>query len=93
MKCPFCDGQPSRIYPEGTEVTLMYCAPYYDEQGAYHHHDRNWRTSAYRCSNGHHWTEKKRAGCPSCEWPSEEPQIKRLDKSEQGTEALEEVER
>lgn len=71
MICKTCkdEGKKSEVYPGMAMTTLMYCRPYYDEEGTYHHHDRNTTTTDYRCSNGHAWTERRRGGiCPGCDW-------------------------
>lgn len=71
MICPTCqaEGKTSTIRIGERMTTLMYCAPFYDEQGAYHHHDLNIKTQSYSCSQGHAWDEKSRTPCPSCVWP------------------------
>ncbi len=71
MKCPTCveEGEKSKIFPLGSSMTLMYCAPFYDEEGVYHHHDGNIITSEYRCSREHHWVEKRNPSCPAGDWP------------------------
>jgi hypothetical protein len=51
------------VYPGMSTTTLMYCPPFYDEQGRYHHHDLNTTTTGYRCSNGHEWTESNQPKC------------------------------
>lgn len=58
MKCPICvkEGLKSRVYVGGTQATLMYATPYYDEDGNYHSNDPNTRYTDYSCSNGHKWT-------------------------------------
>lgn len=70
MKCEKCveEGTTSEVYPGGGTSTLMYCPPYYDEQGKYHHHDRNTHTTDYRCSNGHRWKLSEQGMCPSCDF-------------------------
>lgn len=77
MKCPECvkAGTPSRLYPGGSSSTCMYCPPFYDEEGVYHHHDMNTITNGYRCSNGHAWKTSHRHKCPAngCEWNKDEP--------------------
>ena len=67
MKCPKCveNGQRSKAYNEGTSVTLMSYQPWYDEDGVYHDHDGNWRTTMFRCSNGHRWERKYHKACPA----------------------------
>lgn len=52
-------------------TTAMYCQPFYDEDGKYHHHDANTTTTEYRCSNGHQWTERTTGNC-WCGWPNKE---------------------
>ena len=67
MKCPVCDeeNKKSRVYPEGSMETCMGYVPYYDEDGHYHVHNRNSRTTGYHCSEGHCWDIITRRGCPS----------------------------
>lgn len=70
MKCPVCEeaGKRSRVFPHGSMKTAMYCQPYYDEEGAYHHHDGNIVTSSYSCSEGHKWSTKNQGRCPNCDF-------------------------
>jgi len=73
MKCPECvaTDQKSRITPGMASVTAMYCAPYYDEEGVYHHHDLNTTTTRYGCTNGHEWRgTSPPLKCPGCDWPN-----------------------
>ena len=53
MICPECkkEGKKSIVYPGYGSTTLMYCQPFYDENGKYHHHDMNTTTTPYSCSN------------------------------------------
>jgi hypothetical protein len=39
MKCPVCEKEnlKSRVYPGVSMRTLVYCTPYYDEDGNYQH--------------------------------------------------------
>jgi len=69
MICEQCkaEGKTSRVTGLGGSRTLMYCAPYYDEEGRRHHHDFNITTSGYECSNGHHWETQSRGTC-WCGW-------------------------
>lgn len=69
--CTECqrEGKTSHVYPRGGYVTLLYCQPFYDENGRYHNHDSNMTTSAYECSNGHSW-QTKRGGSCWCGWSS-----------------------
>ena len=55
MKCPKCEelGIKSKVYVGMSTSTLMYSAPYYDEDGNYHYDDPNIHETEYRCSNGH----------------------------------------
>ena len=73
MICPECkrQGLKSRVYVGTSSVTLMYSAPFYDEEGKYHDHDPNTRTTSYSCSNGHKWVESSCGSC-WCGWPKEE---------------------
>jgi hypothetical protein len=83
MKCPKCVelGMKSCVYGGDVgESTLMYCAPYYDEDGKYHNHDMNSTTYRLHCSNGHRWVETVRGQCPSCDWGHDrEPEITILE--------------
>lgn len=67
MKCPECvkAGTPSRVFIDGSSSTCMYCQPFYDEEGVYHHHDTNIFTDGYHCSNGHAWKTRRRGRCPA----------------------------
>lgn len=70
MKCPECitEGKKSKIFPGMSTVTAMYCAPFYDEDGKYHHHDLNTTTTSYSCSEGHDWSDSHQGQCGSCDW-------------------------
>lgn len=72
MKCPQCleANRTSQVYPHGGTVTLLYCPPFYDESGLYHHHDSNRTTDQYSCSNGHEFSVKSAMSCPApgCTW-------------------------
>ena len=73
MKCPVClekDLQ-SKVFPQGMACTLLYCAPYYDEDGKYHNHDSNTSTYSYSCSHGHRWTVSSTGKCSSCDFGSD----------------------
>lgn len=69
MKCSVCvsEGKKSTIRGGITRTSAAYCAPFYDEDGKYHHHDRNRRTAHYTCSNGHSWSEVSINEC-WCGW-------------------------
>jgi len=69
MICPECKAQglESRVYVGISSTTLMYCQPFYDEKGEYHHHDFNTTTTPYSCSNGHEWSERYKGKC-WCGW-------------------------
>ena len=75
MKCEQCvkEGLKSCIYEDTFSGmrTLLYCHPYYDENGTYHHHDSNRTTFRYRCSNGHTFEKISYTKCPSCDWTNE----------------------
>lgn len=64
VKCPFCVllGLKSTVRGGTVSGTLMYSAPYWDENGNYHYDDPNIYTSAFECSNWHYWEEKKCRG-------------------------------
>jgi hypothetical protein len=63
--CPVCKkkGLKSKVYGGTGSVTLMYCAPFYDEDGNYHSHDGNTSTSEWKCSQGHAWTTRESGSC------------------------------
>lgn len=68
MKCPKCKelGLKSNVFNEGGTTTLMGYPTYYDEDGVYHHHDRNSIKTGYHCSEGHRfYTIQKGTPCPS----------------------------
>lgn len=69
MICPQCKAEDKKsCVREGMGMTTaMYCAPYYDEDGKYHHHDYNSTTREYHCTNGHSWTERTSGKC-WCGW-------------------------
>jgi len=69
MICPECkkSGLKSTVYPHGSSTTLMYCQPFYDEDGNFHYHDFNTTTTDYSCSNGHRWSESHKGKC-WCGW-------------------------
>ena len=73
MICEQCrqEGQTSCIYIGTGFVTCMGSAYYYDEQGKLHDHDPNVRTTTYSCSKGHHWVERSRLLCSSCDYNHE----------------------
>lgn len=76
MICPECksNGEKSNVYPGGSQRTLMYFPPYYDENGKYHNHDSNTTTTSYRCSNGHNWSDKRRGSC-WCGWGADKVEV------------------
>lgn len=73
MICPQCkvNDQRSTVHIGAGMSTAMYSAPYYDEDGTYHFHDRNSHTKSYSCSNGHRWAETATNRCPGCDWTKE----------------------
>lgn len=77
MKCPVCQerGLKSNVYPGPRYCTLMYCAPYYDEDGNYHNHDMNTATTSYNCSLGHSWTVSRKGECASCDFGKDSERI------------------
>ncbi len=68
MICEQCqqDGKTSTIQVGISGSTLVWCPPFYDEQGIYHIHDSNTITTQYKCSNGHNWAESTHKECPTC---------------------------
>jgi hypothetical protein len=74
MICPRCKelDQKSTIHGGLGFSTAMYCQPYYDEDGKYHHHDLNNHTWKYVCSNGHDILVVPSNKCESCDFGSEE---------------------
>ncbi len=72
MKCRECtkEDHQSRVIVGPTYTQLMAIQEHYDEDGVYHIHDLNERTTEYRCSRGHVWSEKSTHQCPNCDWPS-----------------------
>lgn len=77
MICPVCEklGLKSKTHANGGRKTMMYCKPYYDENGKYHHHDANRISTTYTCTNGHAWTRVTRGKC-WCGWSGGETTIK-----------------
>lgn len=71
MICPTCkkEGKKSKVFIGVGMTTMLYCQPFYDEDGKYHHHDLNTTTTQYTCSNKHHWSEKTQSEC-WCGWPN-----------------------
>lgn len=72
MICPTCkqNDQKSIVHEGCMRVTSMWCAPFYDENGVRHHHDRNAKSMSYTCSNGHSWEEAIYNYC-HCGWTTE----------------------
>ena len=68
MKCPVCVklGLKSTLTEGAGMSTMMYSAPYYDEDGNYHNHDPNTHTHTLACSNGHKMTVSHKSGCIPC---------------------------
>lgn len=56
-------GLKSRVYVGRGTTTLIYSAPFYDEDGKYHNHNPNINTTEYSCSNGHKWVEHSKSHC------------------------------
>ena len=69
MFCPECEkqGLKSKVYIKDTSGTLVYHAPFFDEDGRYHNHDSNIYTIDYRCSNRHVFSVETRGTC-WCGW-------------------------
>ena len=68
MKCPECvkEGKRSRVFVGGSFTTLMGFYPYYDDDGEYHSHDPNKKTTQFSCGNGHVWSKSHYTPCPTC---------------------------
>jgi hypothetical protein len=66
VRCPECvaQGQLSKVYIGGTIVTDMGTDRYYDEDGVFHNHDPNIRSTSYECSNKHYWYDGVMPKCP-----------------------------
>lgn len=77
MKCPECqkEGKKSTVCVRFGETTLMYCSPFYDEEGNYHYHDINDTTTFYECSRKHAWSEISTGSC-WCGWPNKKKEVK-----------------
>ena len=71
MQCPECvkEGMRSRVFPQGSSITLMSSQPFYDEEGTYHNHDGNIIKEAYLCSRDHRWNKRFNRPCPAGDWP------------------------
>jgi len=69
MLCPKCqeENKKSKVYNGCTFCTAVYYRPYYDEEGTYHNHDANKRTTSYSCSNGHRFSVTDYGSC-RCGW-------------------------
>lgn len=88
MICPKCQerGLKSIIHVGHTMTTLMGYFGYYDEEGNYHHHDRNRKTTDYNCSNGHKFIGIKHGTpCPSypnnCDFDGGEEELKFIEEN------------
>lgn len=70
VTCPVCQDKnlKSMVYPGHGFSTAMYCQPYYDEDGNYHHHDLNTHSFSYKCSLGHSWKVISGNKCPNCDF-------------------------
>ncbi len=68
MKCEKCSeaGTKSRVRPGAVYRTDLEPDCYYDREGLYHYHDRNFTTCKYKCSNGHQWKATLWLGCDAC---------------------------
>lgn len=67
MICPECkkENVKSKVYSGGGSSTLLGWETYYDEDGYFHIHDPNWKTTGYTCSNGHRWAMRSKKECPN----------------------------
>ncbi len=73
MVCDECKkaGQKSFVYPGASSGSLLYCKPFYDQDGKLHDHDSNTSSTSYSCSNGHHWTVASGPRKCWCGWPEQ----------------------
>lgn len=87
MKCPTCvaSGERSTVTPGYSVVTAMFANSFYDEDGQYHRHDPNSRTTSFGCSNGHEWADSTFPKCRigGCSW-NEREAVKRGTADEDG---------
>jgi len=74
MICPKCKEQErkSTISMGLMRSTAMYCPSFYDEEGKFHAHDLNSRSTSYVCSNGHNIIVINGNKCPSCDFGRED---------------------
>ena len=70
MKCPTCEveGEKSKVFIGPSMTTLMVAQGFYDEEGQYHLHDPNQRSTTYSCSRDHSWIHGGVREC-WCGWP------------------------
>lgn len=70
MICKLCkqEGETSRLFSDGSMVTLIAFSSYWDEQGRKHSHNPNKYTTGYHCSRGHRYGEVSLEVCPSCDY-------------------------
>ena len=75
MICPICHqlGVSSKVFDQGSTSTLVAYigAEFYDGQGKFHNHDDNCTIRYYRCSGGHHFSERRQNQC-WCGWKGKE---------------------
>lgn len=69
MICEECQklNKKSTIAIGNSMMTAVYYTPFYDENGKYHNHDNNKKTTSYSCSNGHKWSVSNWGSC-WCGW-------------------------
>lgn len=77
MKCPVCvkKGLKSCVTVGYSTSTAMWCPAYYNEDGKYHDHDMNTRSTSYSCSYGHTWSVSSHRSCPSCDFGQDSEEI------------------
>jgi len=68
MRCPECleAGERSKVFSGAEVATLMSVTNFYDEDGAWHHHDPNAYTTHFRCSRDHSWESSRKKECSAC---------------------------
>ena len=85
MICDQCrkEGKKSTLICGPSTTTLIYCSPFYDEEGKLHHHDSNVTMSSYTCSNGHTFSLNSSGSC-WCGWPNKDgAKIEKLEKQKE----------
>ena len=82
--CPVFQEQnlKSRVSSGPCMTTLVGYFPYYDEDGKYHDHDGNTKTTDYNCSMGHYFSISQTGTCPSCDFGKDTKKVTIHDKAQ-----------